>query len=244
MTDRGVLPAIALAAALALSACDKQELPATTTVGGDPNNTAMMGGYGPANARPAAPGVALTDAQGQPIPPPPVPARTQAQAVRSSDDSALAVWVQDGRVVGSFWTRERGWATAQPLEQIYGKSSDPQLASNGQGVAMAVWRHTVGSIQSLRFSRFDERTGWSHPDVMPGALPRPDVGGPTGGGDGPRLHMDAQGNVVAQWPSGFDTRELQSSRYVEGQGWSRATSEVVASGGSASPAPSPASSLR
>jgi len=35
---------------------------------------------------------------------------THAQAVRSADDSAIAVWVQDGHVVGSYWARERGWS--------------------------------------------------------------------------------------------------------------------------------------
>lgn len=232
MQSRGVLPALAVVAALALAACGKQELPQATTVG-DPNNTAVLGGYGPGGTRTPAAVTPLTDAAGQPIPSPPIPAGTQGQAVRSGDDSALAVWVQDGHVVGSYWTRERGWASLQPLEQIYGRSSDPQLASNGKGVAMAVWRHTVGSIQSLRYSRFDETTGWSHPDVMPGALPRPDVGG---GGDGPRLQMDARGNVVAEWASGFDAGEVQTSRYVEGSGWSRAASEPVAAAGAAAPA--------
>lgn len=228
MNARGAQAAAALLLALALAGCGKQELPKTATVGDNSNDTSVLGGYGPGSEGAAAP-IQLTDAQGQTIPPPAVPARTQAQAVRSSGDSALAVWVQDGRVVASAWTRTGGWTPAQALEQIYGRSSDPQLASNGNGMAMAVWRHTVGSIEALRYSRFEQRTGWTEPDVMPGALPRPDVGGPSGGGDGPRLQMDAQGNVVAQWASGFDAGEVQVARHVAGQGWSRASSEPVAS---------------
>jgi hypothetical protein len=234
----GAVSALALLAALGVASCGKRDLPQTATVDGNHNNTSVLGSYGPGGPRTAP----LTDAQGQVIPPPPLPARTQAQAVRSGDDSALAVWVQDGHVVASTWTRAGGWTPAQPLEQIYGQSSDPQLASNGNGMAMAVWRHTVGSIQALRYSRFEQRTGWTHPDVVPGALPRPDIGGPTAGGDGPRLRMDAQGNVVAQWQSGFDPREVQTARYVEGEGWSRAASEPVAAAQSASaaaPAPPP-----
>ncbi|HVE54472.1 MAG TPA: hypothetical protein VNB23_13925, partial [Ramlibacter sp.] len=182
--------------------------------------------YGPGNAR-TPDGQALTDGRGHAIPPAPAPAGVHAQAVRANDDSALATWVQDHHVVASGWTREGGWTTPQALEQIYGVASDPQLAGNGQGSAMAVWRHTVGSIHSLRFSRFDAATGWSVPDVMPGALPRPDVAGavdPTV----PRLEMDAAGNVVAQWPSGFAADELQTARYVAGQGWSAASSERMA----------------
>lgn len=243
MKVRAVLAAAAAASAFTLAGCDRQEVPATATVGG-PNNTAVLGGYGPGSARPPAAAAPLMDADGNPIPAPPIPAGTQGQAVRATDDSALAIWVQDGHVVGSFWSRERGWATAQPLEQIYGHASDPQLVSNGNGIAMAVWRHTVGSIQSLRYSRFDDRTGWMTPDVMPGALPRPDAGALSGYADAPRLQMDARGNVVAQWPSGFAANEMQTARWVEGSGWSRADSAPVASAPNASAAPrTPSSGL-
>jgi len=218
---------LAVALLLGAGGCG-EKVPETATV----NNTAVLGGYAPGHAR-TPDGAALTDARGNAIPPPPMPSGVQGQAVRSEDDAALALWVQDGQVVSSRWTRDSGWSTPQPLEQIYGNASDPQLASNGHGLAMAVWRHTVGSILSLRYSRFDAAGGWSQPDVVPGALPRPDVAGsadPTV----PRLQMDAQGNVVATWPSGFAADEVQTARYGAAQGWSAATSERMAA---ATPAP-------
>jgi hypothetical protein len=100
-----------------------------------------------------------------------------------------------------------------------------------------MWRHTVGSIHSLRFSRFESGTGWSLPDVVPGALPRPDSDGPAGAQDALRLQMDAAGNVTAQWPSGFAANEMQAADYLAGRGWDRAVSERLASASSASPAP-------
>ncbi|MBE7368351.1 hypothetical protein [Ramlibacter pallidus] len=218
MRYRGVL---VLAAMVALSGCG-DELPKSAGV----NNTAVLGGYAPGQAR-TPEGQVLTDGRGQPIPPAPVPAGVQAQAVRSAEEGALAVWVQEGHVVASGWTRDGGWTPPQALEEIYGVASDPQVAGNGRGSAMAVWRHTVGSIHSLRFSRFDTASGWSVPDVMPGALPRPDVSGP-GDPTVPRLQMDAEGNVVAQWPSGFAADEVQTARYLAGQGWSAASSERMA----------------
>lgn len=239
MKPRSAIPALVLLAALAVAGCERK-VPQTATVG-EPNHTAVLGGYGPGGAAREAAQAPLTDARGGAIPTPPVPAGTQAQAVRSGDDSALAVWVQDGHVVASSWGRDRGWGPVQPLEEIYGEASDPRIASNGRGTAMAVWRHTVGSIQSLRFSRFEQGAGWSHPDVMPGALPRPDAG--VGAQDAPRLEMDAAGNVLAEWASGFDAGEVQSARYVDGQGWTRALSTPVASApgaAPAAPAPSPA----
>lgn len=199
------------------------------------NNTAVLGGYG--HGMPAQPAVpSLTDAQGRTIPAPPLPPRTRVTMVRSGDEQALAAWIADNHVVASTWTPAAGWSAPQSLERIYGESSDVQLASNGQGRAMAVWHHRVGNIHSLRFSRFDAQ-GWSVPDVVPGALPRPAAAGAPDGNDAPQLQMDAQGNVVAQWPSGFHANETQVARYSEAEGWTRAASEPVASAPSASPPP-------
>lgn len=209
MKYAGAVPAL-IAVALALAACDGAETR---------NHTAVMGGSAPSQAQPT-----LVDAKGRPIPQPSLPPGTTAHATRSGNETALAVWVQEGHVVAASYSPGSGWSTAQALEQIYGVASDPQLASNGKGMAMAVWRHTVGNIQSLRFSRYEPGAGWSLPDVMPGALPRsPTPGAPPGQG-AVRLEMDARGNVVATWPSGFDANEVQTARYVDGQGWTRAES--------------------
>jgi hypothetical protein len=238
MQHRAVIPCLILAA-VALAACGDKDLPRTATVSRDDNNTAVLGGHGAGNVGAGA--APLADARGQPIPPPPVPPSITAQAVRSGDETALAVWDQDGAIMASTYARDQGWSTAQPLETIFGHASDPQLASNGRGAAMAVWRHTVGNIQSLRFSRFEAGAGWSHPDVLPGALPRPDAEGASSNADAPRLQMDAAGNVVAQWPSGFAANEVQTARYVDGQGWTRAESVPVAAAAAASGPAAPAS---
>ena len=186
------------------------------------HDTAVLGGQGqPATPQPQP--QSLADAQGRAIPAPPAPARARVQAVRSSGEAALAAWVADGQVQASSWTSAGGWAAPQPLERIYGQSSDIQLASNSAGQAMAVWHHQVGNIHSLRFSRWDTN-GWSVPDVLPGALPRPAVTGMRPGQNAPQLQMDAQGAVLARWPSGFHASEDQVARYSPGEGWSRAAS--------------------
>lgn len=220
MKAAGVLPVAVLAAVLALAGCDRGDAPRS--------HTAVLGGSAPGTA-PGAAQWSLTDARGRGIPPPLLPPGATARAVRSADESALAVWVQDGHVVACTYAPATGWSAAQPLESIYGQASDPQLVSNGKGPAMAVWRHTVGNILSLRFSRYEPGAGWSQPDVMPGALPRPPSQGAAAGRDAPQLEMDARGNVLARWPSGFRAGEVQTARYVDGQGWTRAESEQVAS---------------
>lgn len=159
---------------------------------------------------------------------PKLPPGIRAQVVQAADGSALAAWVQDERVHAASYARGTGWTAPQVLEDIHGQASDVQLAADRRGTAMAIWRHTVGSIQSLRYSRFDS-AGWSVPDVMPGALPRAQ--------GSPELEMDAEGNAQARWPSGFDEHETQTARYVPGQGWSRALSEPLSA---AAPSPRPA----
>lgn len=202
------------------------------------DSTRVLGGYGSA----ASGNPALRDAGGRTIPLPPAPAGTAAQVVPVADAGALAVWIVDHHVVASGWDRVAGWSAPQPLERIYGDSAEVQLAGNGH-TGMAVWQHRVGNIHSLRFSRFDGQE-WSVPDVLPGALPRPVVAGTPPGRDAPQLAMDAEGNVLARWPSGFHASEMQAARYAAGEGWSRATSEAVASAPSASPALPAASSVR
>lgn len=227
MKFAAVAAAALLAAAFGLPGCQQR-----TAAPQPPNHTAVLGSYGPGANGAQAP---LTDARGQAIPRPDVPGAAGVQVVRSGDENALAAWVQDGHVVASTFDRAHGWSAPQPLEQIYGQASEPELASNGQGVAMAVWRHTVGSIQSLRYSRYEAATGWSTPDVVPGALPRPYAQG-TRAHDAPQLQMDAQGNVTAQWPSGFHASETQVARYVAGEGWSPAVSERVGAAPGSPPA--------
>jgi hypothetical protein len=214
---------LVLLGAGALVACRDARPPAAGSAASDRSHTAVLGGFG---TGPKAP------AETEAIPPPPgLPRLAKAQVVRSGPDAALAIWLQDGNVMAARYTRAAGWDAAHPLEDIYGEDSDPQLASNGQGTAMAVWRHTVGSIQSLRYSRFDT-SGWSVPDVMPGALPQPR----TAGNAAPRLQMDAQGRVQAEWTSGFDPKETQTARYVPGQGWSHAEANALALAAPAAPA--------
>ena len=225
LSQRAVL-ALAITAACALAGCrDAQQ-------GG---HTAVMGGSDGKAGQESA----LTDARGREIPQPEFPATAAGRVIRAGEDKALALWIQDGHPVASAYAPGTGWSPPKPLEEIHGNASDAQLAVNASGSGMAVWRHTVGSIQSLRFSRFEPATGWTVPDVMPGAMPRP-----PGQASPPQLQIDEAGNATAQWPSGFDPHETQASRYTVGEGWSRAVSERLASAQRASPAPPSPSSGR
>jgi hypothetical protein len=209
--------------AFGLAGCNERPAPG---VPASSSNTAVLGSQGPAS-QPGAPPSEITplkDADGRIIPPPPLPADATGQVALTGPGTAWAVWVQGDRVVGARYTRAGGWEAPQPFERIAGQDSDPQLASNGQGTAMALWRHTVGRIESLRYSRYEASTGWSGPDVLRGALPRSRPAGLPPGqphdASAPRLEMDADGHARAAWPSGFDAAQLQTSQYLRGRGWS------------------------
>jgi hypothetical protein len=203
----GLLLAAACAAGLGC-----RDRPAPAAQGSD---TAVLGGSGQANP-PAAPAS---------VPGPVVPRNATPDIAITGLSRAVAVWEQDGLVMASRYDMTSGWSTPEPLERIGGEASSAKVASNGRGFAMAIWRHSVGRIDSLRFSRYDESRGWSTPDVMPGALPRPRQPGKTAGGKveqaAPRIEVDAHGNVRAQWPSGFDDAQVQVSTFVRGEGWAR-----------------------
>jgi hypothetical protein len=218
--------ALALAAlAFALGACDSRDERAERRA----SNTAVLGGFG-------APPAATVDPAGQ-APAPPAPRGSKAVVAAGNEETTLALWDEQGRVMASRHTRAGGWEQAVPLEDIAGDASNLRLAGNRNGVAMAIWQHTVGSIESLRYSRWEEATGWTPPDVMPGALPRATQPGKTAGNAvdaaAVELDVDALGNARAQWRSGFDASQLQASTFVPGEGWSRAIDLPVA----AAPAP-------
>lgn len=207
---RRVVLWMAACAAAGLAACRDQPQEAAST-------TAVLGGYGAAGSRSgSAPGA---------IYPPATPRNTKPQIAMVGSDAAVAVWEEDGQVMSSQFTRARGWEAPQPLEAIGGQASNARVAGNGRGVAMAIWQHTVGRIDSLRYSRFEAGKGWSSPDVMPGALPRPRQPGKTAGGvveqAAPRIEVDEDGHARAEWRSGFDETQLQASTYVAGEGWAR-----------------------
>lgn len=167
------------------------------------NNTAVLGSYGQ-----RAPDTAL--------PRPPAPVGSPVVTAALGDGQALALWTQDGRVFSARHDGSGAWTDVRPVEQILGQASDLQLASNGRGEAMAVWRHSLGQIESLRFARYEPASGWTAPDVVPGVLPRQ-----ARGAAAPQLQIDAEGRATLQWPSAFAPRTVQISRFEPGSGWSK-----------------------
>lgn len=207
-----------LAACVLLTACDRP---------GGPPDTRTLGGSAQASR-----GSDFVEVAGRQVSPPPAPRNARPQLAAVEPDTTLALWVEDGTVMASRHHPARGWEPPAALESIGGDASDARLAGNDQGVAMAVWRHTVGAIDSLRYARYESRSGWSTPDVLPGALPRARQPGKTAGRlveqAAPRIQVDEHGHARAEWQSGFHEGEMQVSTYVAGEGWSRPLDVPVA----------------
>jgi uncharacterized membrane protein len=179
--------------------------PAAAPANPHASNTAVLGSYGQSAP---APGSAL--------PRPPAPGRTSVVTAPLDQRQSLAVWSQAGHVYAARFAPETGWTDVHALEEIGGEATELQLAGNGRGVAMAVWHHTLGQIQSLRFARFEPDAGWSAPDVVPGVLPRT-----ASIASRPRLTLDEAGDATLQWPSAFAGTPMQVSRFDAASGWSQ-----------------------
>ncbi|MGE4241430.1 hypothetical protein [Ramlibacter sp.] len=157
------------------------------------------------------------DANRPHIPAPPVPRGAAAVVIPAGDDEALAAWTHEGRPRATRYARGTGWSDTVVLEDLFGDASGLLLAGDGAGTAMAVWRHRVGRVDSLRYARYEAASGWSAPDVVAGILPA--VSASQAAPATARLDVDANGNAVLRWPSAFG--EAQQAEFLVGTGWSR-----------------------
>ncbi|MBC5764270.1 hypothetical protein [Ramlibacter albus] len=206
--------------ALATHPGDLEQTTPAPAMASTANNTAVLGSYGGTTPTPQPSSVLSLPGSGTALsangfPRTPAPAGAEVEVAALPGGAALAVWTQDGHLRGSRYAPGAGWGAPQDVDTIRGEPSDLELAANANGEAMAVWRHTLGEIQSLRYARWQPASGWSPPEVIPGVLPRR-----LNSAVRPKLVMDNEGNVTLQWPSGFGGTSAQVTRYEAGRGWS------------------------
>jgi hypothetical protein len=138
---------------------------------------------------------------------------------------ALAIWAEfDGLATSVIWssryTPSTGWGTATAIEVVAqgNSSSEPRLAMDSAGRAVAVWaRRDPGVIVA---NRYDPNTGWGSAQVID-AQPNPTAGYL-------RVAMSTGGNALAIW--GYFTRQgtitqniIRASRFTPSAGWGTAT---------------------
>ncbi|MBX3585500.1 MAG: Ig-like domain-containing protein [Ramlibacter sp.] len=113
----------------------------------------------------------------------------------------------------SFTTADGTWQTAQPLATVTPTGTNPVLAMNASGKALAVWQEQ-GQAATAWASIFDKSVGaWSIPAQVAGNATTI---------QGLRVGMDKAGNALTVWIAGLDsapgTSYLWSNSYNAGTG--------------------------
>jgi len=134
--------------------------------------------------------------------------------------NAIVVWQQFNSTpwLFSVWANRYqaggGWSGAQLLEHDdVGDHSDPAIAMDPAGNAMAVWAYNDGHIVGIQASRYVQGTNtWTAPE---------DINARVGNAMVPSVAMDSTGNAIAVWVEGDGGPyfSLWTNRYIAGSGW-------------------------
>jgi len=145
------------------------------------------------------------------------------QIAIDNDGNALAVWNQFDGTRTNIWanryTLTGGWGTAELIETGDVDSAfGPQIAIDGSGNALAVWRQSDGMRENIWANRFTPTGGWEVAELIEtdntgdGLLP-PD----------PQIAIDQSGNGLAVWDQFDGTRtNIWANRYTLTGGWGAA----------------------
>lgn len=150
----------------------------------------------------------------------------------NASGNALAVWHQyDGVRVSNIWanrfTAGDGWETPELIEtDDAGSAIDPQIATDANGHALAVWSQIdgAGARADIWSNRYTAGSGWGVAQLI-----ETDTAGGSAGS--PQVEVDALGNAIAVWhqqvlqPSGGVYRRVWSNRYTAGGDWG--TAEII-----------------
>jgi hypothetical protein len=138
-----------------------------------------------------------------------------ARISMDTNGNAIATWSQsDGanyRIYANRYSATTGWGTEQAID-IGGRDAwESEVAFDGAGNAIAVWRNYDGTVHDLYTSRYVPGTGWTTAQLL-------EVG--TGNAYAPHIKFDASGNAIAIWRQDDGTAaSINVARYVAGTGW-------------------------
>jgi len=141
-----------------------------------------------------------------------------------SAGNEIAVWAQlDGAVPSIYANRfvpGTGWGTAAPIEASTAYASNPVVAVDPDGSAVAIWTsYEEGhSYNDLWANRFVPGSGWGTPSLLENNTRSAQTGD---------IAMDPGGNAIALWMQqqvpGSGTYDVWADRFVPGSGWGTAT---------------------
>ncbi|MBU1158324.1 MAG: hypothetical protein KKE24_03185 [Candidatus Thermoplasmatota archaeon] len=147
---------------------------------------------------------------------------SSASGVRPSvatdgEDNMIAVWTQFDsyhvNVTASRYVQGEGWGPTEIIGDDYpGNPSYPQIAMDGKGNAVVVWKVWASPIYEAWANEYKIGEGWGTAHLVE------DVYDGTAGN--PRIAMDEGGNATVVWQELIGTTaSLLACRYVAGDGW-------------------------
>jgi hypothetical protein len=135
-----------------------------------------------------------------------------------NNGNAIAVWDQnDGNIAfANIWTNRYtplgGWGAAVLLESNNaGSATNPKIAFDANGNAIAVWQQSDGTRNNIWANRYTAGTGWGTPALIEANNAGPAVG--------PQIAFDPSGNAFAVWQQSDGIRDnIWATRFTSGTG--------------------------
>ncbi|WP_382163592.1 hypothetical protein [Hydrogenophaga sp. ANAO-22] len=148
-----------------------------------------------------------------------------------SQGNAFAVWAQGNGSFDNIWaaryTPGGGWGAPQVIDDHSGNATEPQIAVDSAGNAVAIWvRENIVSRRGLVAASYTAGT-WGAPQ---------DVEGNAGHARAPQIGMDASGAARAIWIQHDGNFERVRSARLQGGSWDSTGSSIDGGTGDASDA--------
>ena len=153
------------------------------------------------------------------------------QVAVDPNGNATAVWSQSDGTLYNIWanryTPVSGWGTAGLIEtENSGDASEPQVAIDANGNAIALWHQWDGIRYNIWANRYTPAGGWDTARLI--------ETDDAGHAKNPQVAMDPDGNAIAVWYQSDGTlNNIWFNRYTPAGGWGTAGLIETSNAGSA-----------
>ena len=151
-----------------------------------------------------------------------------AQVAMDDNGNAIAVWQQYDGTVYSLWASRYNattlsWGTAAEIEGNSGSAYSVQIAMDGAGNVIAVWRQSADSVVSIWANRYSGTTlSWGTAEPIDSS---------SGTAFIPQIAMDNAGNAIVVWQHSDGTEDAIWANRYNATTWSWGTAEQITTGG-------------
>lgn len=139
------------------------------------------------------------------------------QIAINPDGQAFAVWTQSDGTRDNIWANRfdgNAWGAAEQIEtDNAGGASNPQIALNADGRAVAVWQQSDGARNNIWANRFDG-SAWRAAEQIETDN--------AGSAVSPQVALDAKGRALAVWHQSDRSRNHIWANRFDGNTWGEA----------------------